>query len=286
MGQLRDRMIEDLKLRGYSRHTCRKYVQCARTFVAHFQRPPAQMGESEVRAFLLYLAHEKQISASTRHIYVGAIRFLYAVTLGRPDVVAAIPWPKVPQKLPEVLSGTEVERLLDAVRLPKYRAILLTAYASGMRASEVCALRIDAIDTQRMLLHVRSGKGGRDRFVMLSPRVLLTLRAWWLIGRPAGPELFPGHQPGTCVSSSAVRVALNRALVVCKLGKRVTPHILRHTFATHLLEMGTDIRTIQAVLGHQSIRSTAHYTHVSAALVRRTKSPVEVLGTPEGQALG
>lgn len=286
MGQLRDRMAEDLKLRGYSRHTCRKYLQCAATFVAHYQRPPAQMGEREVRGFLLYLANEKKVSASTRHIYVGAIRFLYAVTLRRPEVVAAIPWPKVPYKLPEVLSGTEVTRLLEAVRLPKYRAILLTAYASGMRVSEVCALRMDAIDTARMLIHVRGGKGGRDRFVMLSPKVLLTLRAWWLVGRPAGPELFPGHAPGTCVSSAAVRVALSRAVAACKLGKRVTPHVLRHTFATHLLEMGTDLRTIQVVLGHQSIRSTAHYTHVSAAQVRRTKSPVEVLDTPEGKALG
>lgn len=286
MGQLRDRMIEDLKLKGYSPNTCRKYVQCARAFVAHYQRPPAQMGEGEVRAFLLYLVNEKKVSASTRHIYVGAIRFLYAVTLGRPEVVAAIPWPKVPYKLPEVLSGTEMERLLEAIRLPKYRAILFTTYAAGMRVSEVCALRIDAIDTKRMLLHVRAGKGGRDRFVMLSPKVLLTLRAWWLIGRPVGPELFPGNASGTCVSASAVRVALGRAVTACKLGKRVTPHVLRHTFATHLLEMGTDIRIIQAVLGHQSIRSTVHYTRVSAALVRRTTSPVEVLGTPEGQALG
>jgi len=286
MGQLRDRMEEDLKLREYSPHTSRKYLQCVRTFAAHYWRSPADMGEREVRAFLLYLTNEKKVTASTRHIYVGALRFVYAVTLQRPEVVAAIPWPKVPHKLPEVLSGTEMERLLEAVSLPKYRAILLTAYAAGMRVSEVCALRADAIDTKRMLIHVRNGKRGVDRFVMLSPKVLLTLRAWWLIARPKGPELFPGQEPGTCIGPNAVRIALHRAVVLCKLTKRVTPHVLRHTFATHLLEMGTDLRTIQAVLGHSSIRSTAHYTRVSAAHVRRTTSPADVLGTPEGKKLG
>src|SRR5271170_3806615 len=130
MGQLRDRMEEDLKLREYSPHTSRKYLQCVRTFAAHYWRSPADMGEREVRAFLLYLTNEKKVTASTRHIYVGALRFVYAVTLQRPEVVAAIPWPKVPHKLPEVLSGTEMERLLEAVSLPKYRAILVTPYAA------------------------------------------------------------------------------------------------------------------------------------------------------------
>ncbi len=283
MGQLRERMAEDLKLRRYKPATCDKYLRCARAFVAYHRRPPQQMGLDEVRAFLLYLAEQKKVSEASQHQYVAAIKFLYGVTLGRPEVAVAIPWPKVPQKLPPILSGTEVEALLGAIGSVKGRTIVLTAYAAGLRIDEVCSLRVEDIDSKRNLIHVRDGKHGRDRYVMLSAPVLAALRVYWRAERPAGPELFPGRKQGSVISHEAVRRTLREAAERCKLKKRVTPHILRHSFATHLLELGTDLRVIQALLGHRSIRTTVRYTRVSQAHVGRTRSPVETLGTKEAK---
>lgn len=161
----------------------------------------------------------------------------------------------------------------------KYRAIVLTAYGAGLRVGEVCTLMVGDIDSKRKLIHIRDTKHGQDRYVMLGERVLLTLRTYWRATKPAGPALFPGVRPGTCVSESAIRHALKRAATYCKLDKRVTLHVLRHSFATHLLELGTDVRVIQVLLGHSSITTTVRYTRVSSALVGRTKSPVDVLGT-------
>ncbi|WP_437974294.1 site-specific integrase [Sorangium sp. So ce295] len=283
MGQLRDRMAEDLKLRRYKPSTCDNYLRCARAFVAYHRKPPQQMGLDEVRAFLLYLAEQRKIAEATQHQYVAAIKFLYATTLGRPEVAVAIPWPKVPQKLPPVLSGTEVEALLNAIGSVKQRTIVLTAYGAGLRIDEVCSLRVEDVDSKRNLIHVRNGKLGRDRYVMLSAPVLTALRIYWRAERPAGPELFPGRKQGSVISHEAVRNALREAARRCKLHKRVTPHVLRHSFATHLLELGTDIRVIQALLGHRSIRTTVRYVRVSQAHVGRTRSPAEVLGTQEAK---
>ena len=163
MGQLRDRMAEDLKLRRYKPATCDNYLRCARAFVAYHRKPPQQMGLDEVRAFLLYLAEQRKVAEATQHQYVAAIKFLYATTLGRPEVAVAIPWPKVPQKLPPVLSGTEVEALLNAIGSVKQRTIVLTAYGAGLRIDEVCSLRVEDVDSKRNLIHVRNGKLGRDR---------------------------------------------------------------------------------------------------------------------------
>lgn len=284
MGQLRDRLTEDLKLRRYSPGTCRKYLSCVRGFIAYHRRPASEMGLDEVRAFLLHLSEERKVSPATQHQYVAALKFLYATTLGRPEVAFAIPWPKVPQALPPILSGTEVEGLLDAIGSVKYRTIVLTAYGAGLRIDEVCSLRVEDIDSQRNLLHIREGKHGRDRYVMLSARVLMALRTYWRATRPTGPELFPGARPATVVSHEAVRKALRRAAQQCKIHKRVTPHVLRHSFATHLLELGTDLRVIQALLGHRSIRTTVRYTRVSQAHVGRTQSPVDTLGTAKAKA--
>ncbi|WP_437600116.1 site-specific integrase [Sorangium sp. So ce590] len=283
MGQLRDRMAEDLKLRRYKPSTCDNYLRCARAFVAYHRKPPQQMGLDEVRAFLLYLAEQRKVAEATQHQYVAAIKFLYATTLGRPEVAVEIPWPKVPQKLPPVLSGTEVEALLNAIGSVKQRTIVLTAYGAGLRIDEVCSLRVEDIDSKRNLIHVRNCKHGRDRYVMLSAPVLTALRIYWRADRPAGPELFPGRKQGSVISHEAVRNALREAARRCKLHKRVTPHVLRHSFATHLLELGTDIRVIQALLGHRSIRTTVRYARVSQAHVGRTRSPVEVLGTQEAK---
>lgn len=283
MGQLRDRLTEDLNLRRYSRSTCRKYLSCVRGFIAYHRRPAPEMGLDEVRAFLLHLSEERKVAPATHHQYVAALKFLYATTLGRPDVATAIPWPKVPQTLPDILSGTEVEALLAAIGSVKYRTIVLTAYGAGLRISEVCTLHVADIDSKRMLIHVRGGKCDKDRYVMLSTRVLLTLRTYWRVERPTGPELFPGRFRGSSISTSAVTYALQRATALCKLTKRVTPHVLRHSFATHLLELGTDLRIIQVLLGHRSILSTVRYARVSKRLIGRTQSPADTLGTAKAK---
>jgi len=277
-------MIQDLKLRCYRRGTVGVYVGCVRRFVAFCKKPPTELGESDVRAFLLHLAEEKHLVPATLRTYLGAIAFLYAITLGRPEVVARIPWPRHSQrKLPDILSLDEVERLLGAVDVIKHRAIVTTAYGAGLRISEACSLQVGDIDSARGLLHVRDGKCGRDRYVMLAAALLSGLREYWKIVRPAGPYLFPGHGRDF-ISDDAVRDALHKAVAAARIKKHVTPHTLRHSFATHLLEAGESIRVIQALLGHSSIRTTARYTQVSAAQIARTKSPLDRLPTRRGRA--
>ena len=287
MGKLRDRMAEDLKLRRYAPATCKRYLNCARAYAAYHRRSPEEMGEEEVRTFLLYLVDERQIGPAMQKMYVAALKFLYGTTLRRPEVMAAIPFPRVPKSLPVILSGSEMVRLFEALDSTKHRAVVLTTYGTGLRISEVCSLEVGDIHSRRGLIHVRDGKRGRDRYVMLPPRVLLALRTYWKEERPTGPALFAGQQPGTCIAPETVRRALHEAVQKSGLNKRVTPHLLRHTFATHLLELGTDLRTIQVLLGHGSIRTTERYTHIRADKLRRTTSPVEVIGTEKGRrALG
>jgi site-specific recombinase XerD len=205
------------------------------------------------------------------------------VTLRRPEVAADIAYPKVKSALPDILSGTEMVQLLEALQSTMYRALVMTAYGAGLRISEVCRLQTTDIDSRRMLIHVR-GKGGRDRFVPLPERVLFTLRRYWVAMRPTGPELFPGKEPGRGISPDAVRPHLHAAAAKVGLRKRATPHVLRHSFATHLLELGTDIRVIQMLLGHTSIRTTLRYTRVTDKHVARVQSPVDVLGTSKAKA--
>jgi site-specific recombinase XerD len=285
MSQFYDRMSADLKLRNYSPRTRESYLRCCRSFVRHFMRPPTELGTEEVRTFLLDLV-DHFAPPSVLKMHVAGIKFLYRVTLGRPEVVADIPWPKTPRTLPDVLSGSEVARLLDAIEPVKFRMVLTCTYAGGLRISEACSLRTGDIDSERMLIHVRRGKGAKDRMVMLSPRLLDLLRKYWKATRPSGDLLFPGQEPDSHVSPAAVRNALKTAVRKARLGKRVTPHLLRHAFATHLLEAGADLRVIQVLLGHGSIRTTTRYTRVSAAHVGRTQSPLDLLGTRKGKVLG
>jgi integrase/recombinase XerD len=286
MRKLSDVMIEDLQLRDYARGTCKAYVDCARAFVAYHRKPPQQMGELEVRQFLMHLVETKKASPASRKMYVAGIKFLYQVTLRRPEVVASIPWPKVPHGVPEILSGSEVTSLLDAVEAIKHRAVIMAAYGAGLRVSEVCSLQVDDIDSKRMTIRVRQGKGNKARYVILPERVLFLLRRYWVAERPKGPWLFPGSQPGCPVSAASVRYHLGGAAKKTGLTKRLTPHVLRHTFATHLLELGTDVRVIQMLLGHRSIRSTARYTQMTPRLLAKTTSPVDVLGTPKQKMIG
>ena len=286
MGVLRDRMEADLRLRNLRPSTQANYLRYVQRFVAHYRRSPEEMGWEEVRGFLLHLRDEKHLSPSTQKVCAAALKFLYSVTLNRPEVVKSFCIPKVPHKLPEVLSGSEVEELFGAVRSIKYRALIMTTYGAGLRIGEVCRLHVADINSKRMLLRVREGKGGHERYVMLSERLLAVLRVYWKETRPKGPYLFSGSESDKPLSPESVRRVLRKAVKQCGITRQVTPHTLRHSFATHLLESGTDIRTIQVLLGHRSIATTTVYAQVSARHIARTTSPLDVLGTDKASALG
>ncbi len=277
---------QDMQLANYRPSTMKAYQRCVERFLAHYRRPVAKLREEEIRGFLLHLINEKKAGPENEKMHLAALRLFFETTLGRPEEVVRIPWPKVPRRLPDILSGTEVEKLLLAVDPPKYRAVVVATYAAGLRIGEGCSLQTSDIDSKRMLIHIRNGKRGRDRYVMLAQQLLVLLREYWKLTRPTGPYLFPGQEAGASVSPTAVRCALRVAVEKTGLTKRVTPHTLRHAFATHLLETGTDIRTIQVLLGHSSIRSTTIYTRVSTQHIGRVMSPLDRLGTKEGAVLG
>lgn len=285
MGELYDRMSRDLKLKNLAESTQREYLRCCVGFVAYHMRPPAELGEEEIKE---YLAHVQMKGAGpeTLKMNVAGLRFLYGETLARPEVAARLPWPKVPQKKPEILSGTEVEKVLGAISGLVAAVVLTAAYGAGLRISEACRLQVGDIDGKRQLIHVRLGKGKKDRYVMLPEKLLTMLRRYFAAARPKGEWLFPGRKAGKAITSDAIRKALAVAVKEAKIKKRVTAHTLRHSFATHLLETGSDIRLIQVLLGHASIRTTAHYAQVSTAHVGRTRSPLDLLGTRQGSVLG
>jgi len=277
MGKLHDQMQEDLLLKAYSPNTQRSYLRCARNFAKHYMRSPEEMGEQEVRDFLLYLVRDRQASPANLDMHVNALKFLYNVTLKRPEVVQGLSHPKRPTTLPVILSPEEVLRIFAAIRSVKHKAIIATAYAAGLRISEVCALRVSDIDSQRMRIHIRAGKGKKDRYVMLGESLLDLLRQYYRKARPQGEYLFPGYKPHRPICTTAVRQVLRKVVRETGLTKKVTMHTLRHCFATHLLERGTDIRILQVLLGHSSIRTTLRYTHVTDPLVQKLVSPLDLI---------
>jgi site-specific recombinase XerD len=277
MGKLHDQMEGDLILKAYSPHTKRAYLRGVQQFVRHYMRSPEEMGETEVRNFLLYLVRDRQASPATQDMYVNALKFLYTITLKRPEAVKGISHPKRPKTLPVILSPEEVLRVLAAIRAVKYKAIIATAYAAGLRISEVCALQVSDIDSQRMRIHVRSGKGKKDRYVMLGESLLALLRQYYQAVRPKGEYLFPGQKPQRHISATAVSLVLRKVIREAGLSKKVTMHTLRHCFATHLLEAGTDIRILQVLLGHSSIRTTLRYTHITDRLIQKLVSPLDMI---------
>jgi site-specific recombinase XerD len=276
-------MIEDMSLKNLSPRTIEAYVSRVATFARHFGRSPQELGRDDVRAYLLHLVQKKKVSWSVYNQTLAALRFLYEVTLGRKDFLERIPFPKQPTRLPVVLSLDEVARFFAAIAGIKQRAILMTAYAAGLRLSEVTGLRVADIDSQRMVIRVRQAKGRRDRYVMLSPRLLAVLREYWKVIRPTD-WLFPGDVPGQPITGKAVHLSCVRAARDAGLDKHVTVHTLRHSFATHLLEAGTDIRTIQVLLGHRKLETTAIYTHISPAAVEATRSPLDRIGPLPGES--
>ena len=277
MGKLQDQMKADLLLRRYSPHTTRAYLRCIRDFAKYFMRPPTEMGETEVRQFLLYLTQECKVSPGLQTMYVSALKFLYRITLRQPGVVEHLPYPKRPKTLPEVLTMPQILALFAAIKSPKYRAIFATAYGAGLRISEVCALKPTDIDSQRMLIHVRLGKGKRDRYVLLGQTVLALLRDYYKTARRKGDYLFPGQKPHTPLCPAAVRKVMKKIVHQAGLSQKATVHTLRHSFATHLLESGYDIRVIQALLGHASIQTTQRYTHITDRLFSLTRSPLDLI---------
>jgi site-specific recombinase XerD len=276
MTPLRRRMIDDMTLRNFTPKTIQAYLRCVARFARYFDRSPERLGREEVRAYLLHLLQERNASMSYYNQTRCALRFLYRETLGRDDVPASIVPARQPRTLPVVLSTDEVARLFAAIGNLKHRAILITTYAAGLRVSEVAQLRVEDIDSKRMVIRVRQGKGQKDRYVMLSPRLLEILRTYWKAVRPRG-FLFPGATPDQPIAVNSVHKACVRAAGYAKLGKHVTVHTLRHSFATHLLEAGTDLRTIQVLLGHRSFNTTARYVHVATASLASTRSPLDRL---------
>jgi site-specific recombinase XerD len=276
--ELYQMMTRDLALKNLAERTRTEYLRCCWNYAHYHWRSPREMGLPEIKEFLGHLVM-KGATPETVKMHVAGLCFLYGTTLDRPEVAAKIPWPKVPHKKPDILSPAEVERLLqEAMSTSLEPAIVsITAYSAGLRVSEACRLQPGDIDSSRMLIHVRLGKGKKDRYVMLSPRLLEILRGYWRKRRPNGEWLFPGRKANSALTPSSVRQALKFAAKKAKLRKRVTPHTLRHSFATHLLEAGTDIRVIQVLLGHSSIRTTAHYTQVSQRHIGSVPSPLDRL---------
>lgn len=275
---LRRRFIDDMRLRNLSPRTIETYVLRVVQFSRHCRRSPDQVGPAELRAYLQHLV-ARQASWSMFNQSVCALRFLYQITLRRPHLIEHLPFPKRPRQLPVVLSPEEVARLLEAALPGRDRALLDLAYSCGLRLKELLGLQVRDIDSGRMVLHIRAGKGNKDRFVPLSPRLLELLRAYWNEYRPA-TWLFPGVQPALALTGGCVQRLCKRTAQRAGLVKHVHPHTLRHSFATHLLEAGVDLLSVQALLGHSHFNTTAKYLHVSMRRLQQLPPLLEGLRLP------
>ena len=273
---LRQRMIDDMTARRFGEDTQRDYVRHVRNFTAFLGRSPDAATSEDLRRYQLHLA-KQQIGPGSINAAGTALRFFFKVTLERPDLVRHLAPVQRPRKAPVVLSEEEVGRLLQSAPGLKYKAALSVAYGAGLRVSEVANLKVSDIDSERMTLRVERGKGRRDRYVMLSPQLLELLREWWRAARPQA-WLFPGQNPVNPMSARQLVRAVHAAAQAAGIAKRVSPHTLRHSFATHLLEQNVDIRVIQVLLGHAKLETTALYTRVAVNTIRDVTSPLERLG--------
>jgi integrase/recombinase XerD len=269
-------MLEDLQIRQYSPTTIRLYLYAIKTFAQHFGKPPDQLGAEHIRRFQLFLIKEKKVSTSTYVLMVCAMRFFYTHTLHRKVAIERIPFPRREQKLPLILSRDEVKAMLEAPPDLRHRAMLAILYGSGLRVSEVARLKVADIDSARNVLWVRSGKGRKDRQALLPPKLRELLRCYWRTRRPTD-WLFPGADPSQPISVKTIFRACQQAAHSAGIAKSVHPHLLRHAFATHLLEAGVNLRTIQFLLGHARLETTARYLQVADVNVRATTSPLESL---------
>lgn len=283
MTPLRQRMLEDMHLRNLSAETQRSYIHYVAGFANHFGVSPDKLGLDDIRAYQLFLIEQRQLAPQTINCALAALQFLYTVTLDMPWSHAQFPRMKAPHKLPEILSLDEVAALFRHIHILKHRAVVMLCYGSGLRISEAVRLKACHIDSRRMLIRVEQGKGAKDRYTVLSARLLTLLRAYWKLQRPVD-YLFPGTKAGTHIRPDTIGDVCRQAAQMAGLTKRVTPHLLRHSFATHLLESGTDTRAIQVLLGHQRIDTTARYIAVSPQSVSRLVSPLDQLPAPKPPA--
>ena len=280
MTTLRQRMTEDMQVRNLSLRTQATYLLQVSLFARHFHRSPEVLGPEEIRSYQVYLTNQKKLAPGSLRIAVAALRFFYKVTLHKDwNLPHIIPVPKKPQRLPVVLSPEEVRHFLSCVASLKHRTILTTCYAAGLRISEAISLQPAHIDSQRMVIRVEQGKGQKDRYVMLSPNLLQILRHWWRVEKPQS-WLFPGDTPGRHIRKSTVEQACQQAHRCSRILKPITPHSLRHAFAVHLLEQGTDVRTLQLLLGHRDLATTARYLPITITKVCSTTSPFDLLPRP------
>jgi site-specific recombinase XerD len=269
-------MLADMKLRNFAPGTQSLYLTRVARFAAHYDQCPSKLGAEDVKTYLHHLIETQNVSWSFFNQAVCALRFLYQVTLERPEMIPHLPFPRQEKRLPTVLSEEEVTRFFRAVTHRRDRVVLLTLYACGLRISEALGLKPADIDSDRMLIHVRQGKGNRDRMVMLSPKLLDELRLYVRWARPHY-WLFPGMDPTQPLCTRTLQRTCRLTGERAGITKRVTPHVLRHSFATHLLDGGTDLRVIQTLLGHRSLTTTAVYTHVSTRRLQATTSPLDRL---------
>ena len=277
MTPLRKRFTEDMQLRGLAPTTQRSYLHYVAEFAKYFNLSPDRLDLEAVRQYEIHLLEERRMSPASVNTFVSAIQFLYLVTLEMPWGKHCFPRVRVASKLPIVLDPEEVSEFFDYIPSLKYRAALMLCYGAGLRISEAVALKVSDIDSKRMLLRIEQGKGSKDRYVMLSPRLLAVLRRYW---RAATPRewMFPSWRENKHMTQASLSQACRDASIKCGLNKRITAHMLRHSFATHLLENGTDTRVIQVLLGHSQIETTARYVRVSAHVIAGTPSPLDLLG--------
>jgi site-specific recombinase XerD len=273
-------MLEELQRRNYSEITTRKYLQYVTAFARHFGKPPDQLGPNELRSYQAYLLQERKVTPGTAVNCVAALRFFFIKTLKRHQFREFLPYPKDRRRLPTVLSREEVARLINAAGTLFRRTLLMTLYGTGMRRSELAHLKVGDIDSQRMIIRVVAGKGGKDRDLPLSPALLETLREYWRWRKPK-LYMFPtrtlGRRFDQPISDKTVWIACNEAARRAGINKHVTPHTLRHSWATHLLEAGTDLRTIQVLLGHGDLETTAQYLHLSQRHLQAVTNPLDSL---------
>ena len=278
---LRQRMEEDMRMRKLAPKTQEAYIRAVRRFTKYLGRSPDTATAEDLRLFQLHLVDEGT-SAITLNATITGLKFLFDVTMGHGDVLAKMQSVRVPHKIPVILNKQEVSRLIACAGNLKHQTALAVAYGTGLRVSEVLALKVSDIDSQRMTLRVEQGKGGKDRYAMISPILLERLRVWWRVARAQGKMLnggwlFPGFDPIDPLSAKQLNRAIHEAATLAKIDKRVSMHTLRHSFATHLLEQKVDIRVIQVMLGHKKLETTALYTQVATEILKEVISPLETL---------
>jgi integrase/recombinase XerD len=276
--QLRKKMLEELQRRNYSQTTVNTYLKVVEDFARYFHRPPDELGKEQLRAYQVHLLQERKLGVRTVGLHTAALRFFFCKTLKRMYPVEEVPYPRAPRRLPIILTKEEAIRLIDSASNLFHRAMLITMYSTGMRRAELCRLKVEDIDSTRMLIHIRQGKGGKDRDVPLSPKTLETLREYWRWMKPK-TYLFPGTVNGSRADKpitpkvlwEACREAAQRAGIT----KAVRPHLLRHSFATHLVEGGADLPTVQALLGHTDLKPTSIYLHLSERHIKAAGTPLD-----------